>query len=137
MHLYHLTLQRPTGVIAAVYGSFSAPKMHEIVLACSSNLEIVRPEENGKLMTVGRSDAFGQVRSLAVFRLTGAKRDYLIVGSDSGRVAVVQFDGASGSFVQVRTKAKRRTAGTTGKKGPSRSLCFESTACGPKGFYLV
>ncbi|KAJ8903598.1 hypothetical protein NDN08_004702 [Rhodosorus marinus] len=126
MHLYHLTLQKPTGVIALAYGSFSGPKVHEIALACGSSLEVVRPDENGKLRLVGRSDCFGQLRSLAAFRLTGAKRDYLIIGSDSGNVTVVQFNGELGRFDQVHCE-------NFGKSGVRRIVPGQYTVADPRG----
>jgi len=127
MHLYHLTLQRPTGVIAAAYGSFSAPKVHEIALACGSSLEVIRPDENGKLQSAGRTDVFGQIRSIAAFRLTGAKRDYLIVGSDSGKVTIVQFNiDKYGHFDRVHCE-------TFGKSGVRRIVPGEYTVVDPRG----
>lgn len=38
---------------------------------------------------------FGTIRAIAPFRLTGASRDYLIIGSDSGRIVIVEYDKAS------------------------------------------
>jgi hypothetical protein len=54
MFLYHLSLQRPTGVTQAVVGSFSAPKVQELVCARGDFLELLRPDESGKVQTVLR-----------------------------------------------------------------------------------
>lgn len=40
MRLYNLTLQPSTAIIAATCGSFSAPKVQEILLAKSKSLEL-------------------------------------------------------------------------------------------------
>ena len=54
MFLYHLSLQRPTGITQAVVGSFSASKVQELVCARGDFLELLRPDENGKVQTVLR-----------------------------------------------------------------------------------
>jgi hypothetical protein len=57
MFLYHLTLQKPGGINQAVVGSFSAPKLHELVVARGDVLELLRPDESGKVQTVLRCGA--------------------------------------------------------------------------------
>jgi hypothetical protein len=54
MFLYNVTLQRPGAVTQAVAGSFSAPKTHEIVAARGDYLELLRPDDSGKVETVHR-----------------------------------------------------------------------------------
>ena len=54
MFLYNLTLQRPGAVTQAVAGSFSAPKAQEIVAARGDYLELLRPDDSGKVETVHR-----------------------------------------------------------------------------------
>ena len=54
MCLYHLSLQRPPGVTQAVVGSFSAPKVQELVCARGDFLELLRADESGKVQTVLR-----------------------------------------------------------------------------------
>ena len=44
------------------------------------------------MQTIVSTEVFGVVRSLSAFRLTGANRDYVVVGSDSGRIVVLSFD---------------------------------------------
>lgn len=73
MHLYALTLQRATSITAAIYGSFSAPKQQEIVVARGKVLELLRPDESGKLVSVHAHEVFGLVRSIQPFRLLGAR----------------------------------------------------------------
>ena len=46
-------------------------------------LELLRPDDNNRLISVVSHDVFGTIRSIQPFRLTGGNRDYLVVGSDS------------------------------------------------------
>ena len=64
VHLYSLTLQKSGGINAAVYGNFSAPKAQEIVVARNKTIELLRPDETGKVQTVCSVEAFGIVRSI-------------------------------------------------------------------------
>jgi splicing factor 3B subunit 3 len=52
-------------------GNFSAPKAQELVVARGKVLELLRPDENGKVQTIYSVEIFGVVRSLIPFRLTG------------------------------------------------------------------
>jgi hypothetical protein len=74
MFLYNLTLQKGGGIQAAVYGNFSAPKAQEIVVSRNKVLELLRPDESGKMQTIVSVECFGIIRSLAAFRLTGANK---------------------------------------------------------------
>ena len=106
VHLYNLTLQKSGGVNGAVYGNFSAPKAQEIAVIRNKIVELLRPDETGRVQTVTTVEAFGIVRSIASFRLAGANRDYLVVGSDSGRVVFLQFNKEKNAFVRC---TRRRT----------------------------
>lgn len=44
---------------------------------------------------------FGCIRSLAAFRLTGAQRDYVIIGSDSGRIIILDYNKDKNVFTKV------------------------------------
>jgi splicing factor 3B subunit 3 len=35
---------------------------------------------------------FGIVRAIQPFRLIGMKKDFLVIGSDSGRIVILEFD---------------------------------------------
>ena len=110
MYLYNLTLQRGGGVQSAVYGSFSAPKVHEIVVSRTKAIELLRPDrESGRLRLVCSTDVFGCIRSLCPFRLPGSNRDHIVVGSDSGRLTVLSFDPARSAFVVVHQETYGKT----------------------------
>jgi len=126
VHLYSLTLQKSGGINAAVYGNFSAPKAQEIVVARNKTIELLRPDETGRVQTVCSVEAFGIVRSISTFRLTGANRDYVVVGSDSGRVVILQFDKEKNVFVKVHQE-------TFGKSGCRRIVPGQFLCADPKG----
>jgi len=71
LHLYSFTLQKPAGITNAIFGNFSEPKAQEIVVSRGRILELLRPDENGKVQTILSVDVFGLIRSLRPFRLTG------------------------------------------------------------------
>ena len=44
---------------------------------------------------------FGLVRKLLSFRLLGMSTDFLAIGSDSGRLVILEFDTAKNRFVKI------------------------------------
>jgi splicing factor 3B subunit 3 len=76
MHLYNLTLSSPSNVTAAVVGQFSGSKQQEIVVCrAGTRLELIRPDTTtGKTHSLVEQSTFGNVRSLASFRLTGGTK---------------------------------------------------------------
>jgi len=88
MHLYSLTIQKPGAISRVAYGNFSSPKAQELVIVRGHILEIYQQDESGKLILLHSQEAFGLIRTISPFRLTGTSRDYLIIGSDSGRVVI-------------------------------------------------
>lgn len=71
VYLYNVTLQRPSGIVQAVFGNFSGPKAQEIVVGRGKVLELLRPDENGKIQSILAVDVMGVIRSVLPFRLTG------------------------------------------------------------------
>jgi hypothetical protein len=51
-----------------VYGNFSAPKVQEIIVSRGKVLELLRPDEQGKVQVIHSTEVFGIIRSLAPFR---------------------------------------------------------------------
>eukprot|EP00854_Cymbomonas_tetramitiformis_P004112 gene4112-5087_t len=126
MYLYNMTLQRATGCQSAVYGNFSGPKAQEIVVSRGSLLELLRPDENGKMQLVTSVFVFGEIRDMSAFRLTGGQRDYLCVGSDSGRFVVLEYVKEKNQFAPVHVE-------TFGKSGCRRIVPGQYLAVDPKG----
>ena len=54
-------------------------------------MELLRPDENGKMQIICSTEVFGTIRTIMPFRLTGGGRDYVIIGSDSGRLVIVEY----------------------------------------------
>lgn len=83
MFLYHLTLQRATGIVQAVHGNFSGGKTQEILVSRGKILELLKPDPNtGKVHSLLTVEIFGIVRSMMSFRLTGGSKgitNYLLL----------------------------------------------------------
>ena len=92
MHILDLELQAGTCVSCAVYGNFSGAKRHELVLARSGGIELFRPDNTGRMVSVNYSSCFAVIRCLHSFRLLGSNFDYLVIGSDSGKLSIMEYD---------------------------------------------
>ncbi|KAF8639781.1 hypothetical protein AX17_001041 [Amanita inopinata Kibby_2008] len=127
MHLYHSKLQSPTSITHVIAGNFSGARQQEIIVSHGTRLELLRPDvQTGKISTVIAIDVFGSIRSLAAFRLTGGTKDYAIVGSDSGRIIILDYDPKTSSFVKLHQE-------TFGKSGARRIVPGQYLATDPKG----
>ncbi|PWN27033.1 Pre-mRNA-splicing factor RSE1 [Jaminaea rosea] len=129
MHLYNLTLSPPSAATVAVAGQFSGTRKQEIVVCRGGcKLELLRPDTtvSGKAHAIFEQHTFGVVRSLASFRLTGGSKDYLIVGSDSGRITIAELDVKANAFVVVHQE-------TFGRSGSRRIVPGQYIATDPKG----
>lgn len=65
-----------------------------------------------------------------VFRLLGMQRDFLVVGSDAGRLVILEYDKKKERFVKVIQE-------TYGKTGCRRIVPGEYLAADPKGRVLL
>ncbi|CAG8434541.1 5348_t:CDS:10 [Diversispora eburnea] len=147
MFLYNLTLQPPTSINVAVVGHFSGTKQQEIVVSRVTRLELLKADPNsGKLQTLLTHDVFGIIRSLTPFRLTGGSKgvrffnkldellrklflkikNYIIVGSDSGRVVILEYNPIKNKFDKIHQE-------TFGKSGCRRIVPGQYLAVDPKG----
>lgn len=125
MRLYHLTAVPPGGTTLTAYGSFSAPRQQEVVLASGSSLELYRLKDH-LLQPVARVDAFATIRALDSFRLPGTRRDYIVLTSDAGAISILQPDPATATFRRVHCEV-------FGKSGCRRIVPGQFLACDPKG----
>ncbi|KFM25355.1 Splicing factor 3B subunit 3 [Auxenochlorella protothecoides] len=126
MYLYNLTLSRASAITSAIYGNFSAPKLQEIIVSRGKVLELLRPDENGRMQTICSTEVFGLIRAIQPFRFPGAQQDYVICGSDSGRIIILQFSKEKNAFVKIHQE-------TFGKSGARRIVPGEHLAVDPKG----
>ena len=95
MHLYHLTLQRCGAIHGVAYGSFSAPKRHELAVIMGSHVRLFEINARSKrLAPLGQCtvECFGRPRSLCALRVAGSKVDVLALTSDSGRMVLLRVD---------------------------------------------
>ena len=90
-------------------------------------LDILKPDpQTGKVYTLLSVEVFGIIRSLKTFRLTGSTKDYLVVGSDSGRIVILEYHGGKNILTRVHQE-------TFGKSGCRRIVPGQYLAIDPKG----
>ncbi|KAJ5814595.1 nuclear mRNA splicing factor [Penicillium riverlandense] len=127
MFMYSLTIQPPTAVTQAILGQFAGTKEQQIVTATGSKLTIHRPDPaQGKVTPIFSQDVFGIIRSLAAFRLAGSNKDYIIIGSDSGRITIIEYVPSQNRFNRIHLE-------TFGKSGIRRVVPGQYLAVDPKG----
>jgi len=106
---------------------FLGTKQQEIVVSRGKILELLRPDPNtGKVHTLLTVEVFGVIRSLMAFRLTGGTKDYIVVGSDSGRIVILEYQPSKNVFEKIHQE-------TFGKSGCRRIVPGQYLAVDPKG----
>lgn len=125
---YSLSLVPPSApVCSPIVGQFSGVKQQEVVIATANALTIYKIDTStGKLVKLLSHEMFGVVRTLAQFRLTGSSKDYIILGSESGKITVLEYQPEPRNFVKVHQE-------TFGKSGVRRVVPGEFMAVDPKG----
>ncbi|KAJ5868877.1 hypothetical protein N7534_003430 [Penicillium rubens] len=127
MFMYSLTIQPPTAITQAILGQFAGTRDQQIVTASGSKLTIHRPDPaQGKITPLFSQDVFGIIRSLAAFRVAGSSKDYIIIGSDSGRITIVEYVPSQNRFNRIHME-------TFGKSGVRRVVPGQYLAVDPKG----
>eukprot|EP01147_Barroeca_monosierra_P004133 gene4133-67_t len=127
MHLYDLTLQKTPRINHAVHGNFAGTKQQLIVVGRGKILELLRPDNTtGNLTSICVTEIHGVIRSIRPFRLTGGNKDYIVVGTDSGRITVLEYDSENNVFKKVHQE-------TFGKSGCRRIVPGQYLATDPKG----
>uniref|UniRef100_A0A915DI78 Cleavage/polyadenylation specificity factor A subunit N-terminal domain-containing protein n=1 Tax=Ditylenchus dipsaci TaxID=166011 RepID=A0A915DI78_9BILA len=132
MHLYNLTLQGVTAINSAVHGSFSGiSKQQEVCVARGGVIQLLFCDpKTGKISVLCSQEIFGVIRSLLAFRLTGGTKDYVAVGSDSGRIVILEYLPQKKCFDRVHQE-------TYGKTGCRRIVPGQYLAIDPKGRALL
>jgi splicing factor 3B subunit 3 len=127
LQLYSVTLEKPSTIGASIVGQFSGQKTQEIVVARGSWLELLKPDPSlGKLTSVLSYNCFGILRSLVPFRIAGSSKDHIIIGSDSGRITILEYNPDKNTFIQLHLE-------TFGKTGVRRVVPGQYLAVDPKG----
>ena len=105
MKLLDIRLKPSGAILQSFIGEFTATGQQEIVLLkAGGTLElhrIVAATDDGTndkthMKLVSRMETHSVLRSCAVIRLSGGKRDILAVGADGGAVSIIDFEGPSG-----------------------------------------
>ena len=111
MKLLDLRLKHSSSIITSSIGEFSRPDTQEIItLRSGGTIDLYEisvtdndndddeqeAEEKTTLKLVSRLETRSVLRSLGVVRVSGGKRDVIVVGSDSGCLSVVDFEGGVG-----------------------------------------
>jgi len=130
MNVLALNLLKPSAISVAIYGNFSGPKQQEIVVAKGNILELLRPDDTGKVISINSTNVFSIIRSLYPFRSTGSNRDYVVIGSDSGKISIVEFDPKTNDWKLLHCEA-------FGKTGCRRIVPGQYVAADPKGRALL
>ncbi|KAF5964028.1 pre-mRNA-splicing factor rse-1 [Fusarium bulbicola] len=127
MFLYSLSLQSPTAISQAIVGHFSGTKEQQILTVSGSILTLHRPEPTlGRVQPFLSHDLFSIIRSIVSFRLAGSSKDYIIVSSDSGCIAILEY-------LPTQNRFSRLLLETFGKSGVRRIVPGEYLAVDPKG----
>lgn len=66
-------------MVMVMIGNFSGPKQQEIVVAKGNILELLRPDDTGKVISINSTNVFSIIRSLYPFRSTGLFICYVIL----------------------------------------------------------
>ncbi|KAJ5416211.1 hypothetical protein N7465_004906 [Penicillium sp. CMV-2018d] len=127
MFMYSLTIQPPTAITQAILGQFAGTRDQQIVTSSGSKLTIHRPDPaQGKITPLFSQDVFGIIRSLAAFRVAGSNKDYIIIGSDSGRITIIEYVPSQNRFNRIHME-------TFGKSGVRRVVPGQYLAVDPRG----
>ncbi len=104
LKLLDLTLKNASAIQLSSMGEFTVSGSQEILVARpGGSIEIYKIESNDDgdeedenrvwLKMIMRVETRSVIRSMEIVRLGGEKRDLVIVGSDSGNVSVMDFEG--------------------------------------------
>ncbi|KAL9654254.1 hypothetical protein ABK040_010286 [Willaertia magna] len=140
MHLYHYTLSKPGIINQAISGCFSgrtvirngkSSKVTEILVARGKILELFECTEESTVVKINSQEVFGVIRSIVSFRFNNrGDKDYIAIGSDSGRIVVLEYNATTNKFVKIHQE-------TYGKTGCRRIVPGQYLAVDPKGRALM
>src|SRR5579862_2855032 len=78
------------------------------------------------MVTVLHHEVFGIIRAIMPFRLAGSPKDYILIGSDSGRITIIEYVPSQNRFNRLHLE-------TFGKSGIRRVIPGQYLAVDPKG----
>lgn len=89
-------------------------------------MELLRPDDTGKVLSISSVPVFANIRSIIPFRLSGANKDYAVIGSDSGKISIIEFDTSINDWKLVHCEV-------FGRSGCRRIVPGQYVAADPKG----
>ncbi|KAK3380060.1 Pre-mRNA-splicing factor rse-1 [Lasiosphaeria ovina] len=127
MFMYSLTIQAPSTISQALVGQFSGTGGQQIITASGSRLTLLQPDaKQFKVDTLLSQDIFGIIRAISSFRLAGSHKDYIILATDSGRIAIIEYMPKTNRFERIHLE-------TFGKSGSRRVVPGQYLAADPRG----
>ena len=125
LSLYQLPLQSPTSIPLHVVGSFSRPRVSEVVaVTASTHLSLYRLDDSsGALQLLSSTPLFSEVLALTAFRFLSSPLDFVVLTSDSGFLSIVAWDDRQRRFVSVQQELLGKTGMRRGT--PGHYLCVE------------
>ena len=125
LHLYHLTLTKPTAAIKSILGQFlDNKKSQELVLATSTSIELWQFHlESGKIKQICHQQVIGVIQNIDRIRKGGSNLDLLVITSDSGRLSILEFDKDELKFFPVVQEPHSKNG--MNRTTPGEYLCVD------------
>ena len=155
MKLLDIRLKHAGSIIASAIGEYTTGCTGTQEIAClraggtidlyrivitqpSSNEGADEDEENDEEITttlqlVSRVETRSTLRSLRALRISGSKRDVLVVGSDSGCFSILDFESTNGDNKNNNNTPQIVHCPTFGKEGIRRDTPGQYLAADPRG----
>lgn len=111
LFLYSLTLQPSSALVSSIVGQFSGQRgTQEIITARGSRLDLFKPDvAAGTLSLVASQDTFSIIRGILPFRIAGSTKDHVIVASDSGMIAILEYKPEIQQFIRIHLESFGKT----------------------------
>jgi hypothetical protein len=110
MKLLDVRLKPSSAIITSVMGEFTASSRSEIAALKAGGLielfRIVQTDGGSFVKLITRMETHSELRTCAVVRLSGGKRDVLAVGADGGAISIIDFEGGKASVLHCMTFGK-------------------------------
>jgi hypothetical protein len=110
MKLLDVRLKPSSAIITSAMGEFTASSRSEIASLKAGGLielfRIVQTDGGSFVKLITRMETHSELRSCAVVRLSGGKRDVLAVGADGGAISIIDFEGGKASVLHCMAFGK-------------------------------
>ena len=121
MYLGNVTIKQSTTVSQSIVGNFIAPNKTDLIIVKGiSRLELIHIESSIsnslsssvpplKLETLISLETFSHIRRIAPMKDTYAKKDNIVVLSDSGKIIIFEIDVNNKKFVRINQEIYGKT----------------------------